>query len=106
MRRGDAPKFIQYYMHEIGALEEDAHEYIQDLIDKRWKKMNKDEFEPSLLSQTLIEAAMNFARMAQFMYYHGDNHNSKDDVMRHCILSLLINPIQLAGLKSLYVSFR
>ncbi|GKU94222.1 hypothetical protein SLEP1_g7748 [Rubroshorea leprosula] len=95
MRRGDVPKSIQCYMHETGVLEEYAREHIQDLIDKTWKKMNKYEFEPSLLPQTLIEAAINVARMAQFMYKHGDGHSSQDDVMRHRILSLLIEPIPL-----------
>ncbi|GKU94195.1 hypothetical protein SLEP1_g7721 [Rubroshorea leprosula] len=95
MRRGDVPKSIQCYMRETGVLEEDAREYIQDLIDKTWKKMNKNEFEPSLLPQTLIEAAINLARMAQFMYKHGDGHSSQDDVMRNRILSFLIKPIPL-----------
>ncbi|GKV37000.1 hypothetical protein SLEP1_g45075 [Rubroshorea leprosula] len=95
MRRGDVLKSIQCYMHETRVLEEDAHEHIQDLIDKTWKKMNKNEFEPFLLPQTLIETAINLARMAQFMDKHGDGHSSQDDVMRHRILSLLINPIPL-----------
>ncbi|GKU94198.1 hypothetical protein SLEP1_g7724 [Rubroshorea leprosula] len=95
MKRGDVPKSIQCYMHETGVLEENAHEYIQDLIEKTWKKTNKDEFEPSLLPQILIEAAINLSRMAQFMYKHRDGHSSQDDVMRHRILSLLIKPIPL-----------
>ncbi|GLT50647.1 hypothetical protein SLA2020_241190 [Shorea laevis] len=95
MRRGDVSKSIQCYMHETRVSEKDAREYMQDLIDKTWKKMNKEEFEPSLLPQTLIEATINFARMAQFMYKYGDGHSSQDDVMRHRILSLLINPIPL-----------
>ncbi|GKV36987.1 hypothetical protein SLEP1_g45063 [Rubroshorea leprosula] len=95
MRRGDVSKSIQCYMHETGVSEEDARKYMQDLIDKTWKKMNKDEFESSLLPQNLIEATINFARMAQFMYRYGDGHSSQDDVMRHRILSLLINPIPL-----------
>ncbi|GLT50649.1 hypothetical protein SLA2020_241200 [Shorea laevis] len=43
--------------------------------------------------------------MAQFMYKYEDSHNSKDDVMRHLMLSLLINPISLAGLEALHFTF-
>ncbi|GLU22691.1 hypothetical protein SLE2022_387480 [Rubroshorea leprosula] len=93
MKRGDVPKSIQCYMHEMGACEEDACKYIQDLIDITWKKMNKDRFEASPLPPTLIEATMNLARMAQFIYQYGDGHSSQDHVTKNRVLSLLINPI-------------
>ncbi|GKU94221.1 hypothetical protein SLEP1_g7747 [Rubroshorea leprosula] len=103
MRR-DVSKSIQCYMHETGASEENAREYIQDLIDKTWKKMNKEEFEPSLLPQTLIEAAINLARTSQFVYRYGDGHSSQNDIMRHHISSLFINPIPLPGLEESHIT--
>ncbi|GLT68362.1 hypothetical protein SLA2020_406040 [Shorea laevis] len=94
IKRGDVPKSIQCYMQETGASEEDAREYIQDLVGITWKKMNKELLDQtSPLPQSLIEAAMNLARMAQFMYWHGDGHSSQDHVMKTRILSLLVNPI-------------
>lgn len=95
MSRGDIPKSIQCYMNETGASEEDAREYIRDLIGITWEKMNRELIETSpLIPRTLIEAALNLARMAQFMYKHGDGHSSQDHVMRSRVLSLLINPIR------------
>ncbi|GLU13964.1 hypothetical protein SLE2022_305650 [Rubroshorea leprosula] len=93
MKRGDVPKSIQCYMNETGASEGDAHEYIWYLIDITWKKMNKDRLKTSSFPPTLIETAMNLARMAQFMYLYGDGHASQDQVTRNRILSLVVNPI-------------
>ncbi|GLT50643.1 hypothetical protein SLA2020_241150 [Shorea laevis] len=93
MKRGDVPKSIQCYMNETGASEKDARVYIWHLIDITWKKMNKDQHKTSSLPLTLIRAAMNAGRMAQFMYMYGDGHSSQDHVTRNRILSLLVNPI-------------
>ncbi|GLT64880.1 hypothetical protein SLA2020_373450 [Shorea laevis] len=93
MKRGDVPKSMQCYMNETGASEGNAHEYIWHLIDVTWKKMIKDRLKTYSFPPTLIETAMNLAKMAQFMYLYGDGHGSQDQVTRNRILSLVVNPI-------------
>ncbi|KAK3000018.1 hypothetical protein RJ639_024435 [Escallonia herrerae] len=97
LQRGDNPKSIQCYMHETGASEEDAREHIRHLISETWKKMNADRVASSLFNQTFIGAAINLARMAQFMYQHGDGHGIEDRETKERVLSLLINPIPLGS---------
>ena len=81
-------------MHESGASEDDAREYIKHMISETWKKMNEDvSIENSVFSNTFIGIAMNLARMAQCMYQHGDGHGVQDRETKDRVLSLLINPI-------------
>jgi len=95
MKRGDNPKSIQCYMYETGASEEDACKYIKYLIGETWKKMNEDRFADSPFPQTLVEIAMNLARMSQCMYQYGDGHATQGQETKDRVLSLLINPIPL-----------
>ena len=81
-------------MHESGASEDDAREYIKHMISETWKKMNEDvSIENSVFSYTFIGIAMNLARMAQCIYQHGDGHGVQDRETKDRVLSLLINPI-------------
>ncbi|XP_058215794.1 terpene synthase 10-like isoform X1 [Rhododendron vialii] len=93
--RGDTPKSIQCYMYETGASEEDAREHIKYFIRETWKQMNEDRFENSAFSRTLVEIAMNLARMSQCMYQYGDGHAAQGRDTKDRVLSLLVNPISL-----------
>ncbi|XP_030935390.1 myrcene synthase, chloroplastic-like isoform X2 [Quercus lobata] len=93
IKRGDVPKAIQCYMNETGASEEDAREYIRCMISATWKKMNEVQVASSPFSQTYIDISFNVARMAQFMYQHGDGHGAGNQETKGHILSLLIQPI-------------
>lgn len=81
-------------MHETGASEEKAREYIKNLIMETWKKLNKEIISvnnPS--SQIIIECAMNLGRMGQFTYHDADVFGSPDDLYKSHQISLLFNPI-------------
>ncbi|KAH7533008.1 hypothetical protein FEM48_Zijuj04G0084100 [Ziziphus jujuba var. spinosa] len=95
LKRGDVPKSIQCYMHETGASENEAREYIKRMISEIWEKMNEDGVPSSNFSKTYIGIAKNLARMAQCMYQHGDGHGVQDKETKDRVLSLLINPISL-----------
>nr|WBW04452.1 terpene synthase [Ficus pandurata] len=95
IKRGDVPKSIQCYMHEVGASEEEARQHIKFLINEVWKQMNEDRVAEPRFSQTFIEIATNLARMAQCMYQHGDGHGIQDRETKDRVLSLLVNPIPL-----------
>ncbi|KAG5555548.1 hypothetical protein RHGRI_006255 [Rhododendron griersonianum] len=93
MERGDNPKSIQCYMHETGASEEDARDYIKYLIGKTWKKMNEERLTDSPFSKILVEIAMNIARVSQCMYQYGDGHGTQGQETKNRVLSLFINPV-------------
>ena len=95
MARGDNPKSIQCYMRESGATEDEARSYIKTLIDKTWKKLNKEvaDAASSQFLKEFVDYATNIARMAQFMYGEGDGHG-RPDISKSHILSLLFTPIQ------------
>lgn len=66
-------------MHETGASEEEAREYIKKLIDAEWKKRNKDQMATkSLPSRLFMETAMNLARVSMSVYQNDDGHAIED----------------------------
>ncbi|OMP12676.1 hypothetical protein COLO4_02890 [Corchorus olitorius] len=94
LKRGDVPKSIQCYMHESGVSEEEAREHIRKLIDETWKKMNRDIITKSPpFSEMFIEAALNVARMSQFLYRNGDGHGIEEGDTEDRVLSLFVHPI-------------
>ncbi|XP_024986107.1 R-linalool synthase QH1, chloroplastic-like [Cynara cardunculus var. scolymus] len=95
MARGDNPKSIQCYMHETGATEDEARNYMKSLINKTWKKLTKERAGAAATCEFLMEfeCATNLARMAPFMYSQGDGYG-RPQLAKSNILSLLFNPIQ------------
>ncbi|KAG6655720.1 myrcene synthase, chloroplastic-like [Carya illinoinensis] len=95
LERGDNPKSIQCYMNDTGASEEDAREFIRNLISATWKRFNEELAASSPFSETLIHIGMNFARMSQCIYQHGDGHGIENRETKDRVLALLIHPIPL-----------
>ncbi|XP_023755106.1 R-linalool synthase QH1, chloroplastic [Lactuca sativa] len=91
--RGDNPKSIQCYMHETGATEEEARKYIELLINKTWKKLNKARGGAKCrFLWEFSNGATNLARVAQFMYSNGDGYG-RPDLIKSQVISLFFNPI-------------
>lgn len=93
LQRGDVPKSIQCYMHETGASELSAREYVKGLINETWKKMNEDLMEVSPFPKPFISAAVNLSRMAQCIYQNGDGFGDPNAGTKDNIKSLIIEPI-------------
>ncbi|RHN74437.1 putative myrcene synthase [Medicago truncatula] len=89
---GDSSKLIGCYMNETGASEVEAHEYVKSMIHAEWKKMNK-EAHSSSFSHSFIDIAINYGRVAMFMYQHGDGHTIQDTEMQNRIMSFIFRPI-------------
>ncbi|XP_042487138.1 alpha-terpineol synthase, chloroplastic-like isoform X2 [Macadamia integrifolia] len=96
LERGDVLKSIQSYMYQTGASKEVACEYIRNMIDETWKKINNDLYTNDfLLPQPFIETMVNHARMSLCMYQYGDGHGVIDDESIHRANLLLFEPIPL-----------
>ncbi|XP_020591254.1 myrcene synthase, chloroplastic-like [Phalaenopsis equestris] len=92
--RGETAIAVQCYMNEEGASEEEARMYVSVLISDAWKEMNREYFTCSYYSkfpQQFIDASINLARMASFMYQHGDGFSSPGHQVKASIISLLLN---------------
>ncbi|KAK4734057.1 hypothetical protein R3W88_008318 [Solanum pinnatisectum] len=90
IKRGDAPKSIQFYMMETKSSEENARDYMKELIGQTWKKMNKEVLmdNTTSFSKDFVRIAMNFARGAQCMYQYGDWYGKPDGETKRSILFL------------------
>ncbi|KAA8524546.1 hypothetical protein F0562_010969 [Nyssa sinensis] len=95
LARGDNLKAVQCYMNETGAPEEAAREYINSLVHKIWKTMNKEMFECYPFSEPFLSANPNLGRTAQCFYQYGDGHGVPDRWTKDHLMSLLFQPIPL-----------
>ncbi|KAJ8549686.1 hypothetical protein K7X08_033393 [Anisodus acutangulus] len=96
IKKGDYLKSIQCYMHESRSSEENARNYIKNLIDQAWKKMNGDILRDQSFSEDFRRSAINLARIAQCMYQHGDGFGIPDRETKDRIHSLFFEPIPLS----------
>ncbi|KAK6124436.1 hypothetical protein DH2020_041813 [Rehmannia glutinosa] len=94
MKKGDVPKSIQCYMNETGCSEEDAREYIKQLIDATLKRMNKDILMEKPFKD-FGETAMNLARISLCIYQYGDGFGVPHHETKNNLVSLIVQPISM-----------
>ncbi|KAL6143838.1 hypothetical protein ACLB2K_054533 [Fragaria x ananassa] len=79
--------------------EESARKYISNLIEKSWKKMNKDgqlfrvSSASSPFTKEFVAAATNLSRIAQCMYQYGDGIGAPDKIVKNRILAVILQPV-------------
>ncbi|XP_031499347.1 myrcene synthase, chloroplastic-like [Nymphaea colorata] len=96
IERGDVPKCIQCYMKEKSVSEEAARQYVDGLLGNAWKELHKEctEATSNGTSHPLVHCALNLARMAQFMYQHGDAYGfAERDYPVEPILKLMVESV-------------
>ncbi|KAA8515446.1 hypothetical protein F0562_018943 [Nyssa sinensis] len=101
LERGDAPSSILCYMREANVSEEIARKHIRNMITDTWKKINSQCITQSLSLQPFVKYTTNTARVAQFIYQHGDGFGVQDRETRDQVLALLIEPLALNCNRSL-----
>ncbi|GER53155.1 limonene synthase [Striga asiatica] len=97
MERGDVPKSIQCYMNETGSSREEAREFIKSWICNLWRKINEARIENHpIFPKNLVRVAVDFARIALYVYQYGDGHGTQDPKTKAKarISDLLFSPIQ------------
>ncbi|GKC20259.1 (E)-beta-ocimene synthase, chloroplastic-like protein [Tanacetum coccineum] len=89
IKQGKTANAISCYMHENGACEEVAREYIKDLIDEAWRKMIKAQVGCSQESgDPFIDMAINLARISHCTYQYGDGHGAPDARAKDTVIHL------------------
>ncbi|PON82655.1 Squalene/phytoene synthase [Trema orientale] len=98
LERGETASSILCLMHETGLSEASAREYITNLVEETWKKLNKEisisDIDNYPFSKPFVETAINLARIARCTYQHGDAHGAPDSRSKNRVLSLIIDPIK------------
>ncbi|PIA50712.1 hypothetical protein AQUCO_01200141v1 [Aquilegia coerulea] len=95
LERGDNIKSIQCYMNDKGVTEEVAREYIRDLTDETWKKLNAEMWVEYPVSKEFIKVCVHMARAAEAIYQYGDGHGDPSNVSKSRVLYLLVDAIPL-----------
>ncbi|KAF5943686.1 hypothetical protein HYC85_017763 [Camellia sinensis] len=95
LERGDAPSSILCFMREANVSEEIAREHIRTTIKDTWDKINHEFITQSPSLQPFVKYTINTARVAHFIYQHGDGFSNQDRETRAQVLSMLIEPLKL-----------
>ncbi|KAJ7981351.1 Terpene synthase [Quillaja saponaria] len=95
LETGETANSIACCINDTGLLEEQPRQYLRNLIDRAWKKLNKERFQDSTFDKHFAETACNLARIAQCTYQYGDGHGRPDSRSKNRVKSLIIEPIPL-----------
>lgn len=94
LARGEIANSIHCYMRAGNNVsEEHARKHLSRMAEITWKKMNKERVVNRLYGESLVETAINLARIARCTYQYGDGHGAPDKRAKNRILSLIIEPI-------------
>ncbi|CAA0836098.1 Tricyclene synthase- chloroplastic [Striga hermonthica] len=95
MERGDVPKSVQCYMNETGSTREEARAFIKSWICDLWKNINEARVANHPFPKNLVRVAVDFARIALYVYQYGDGHGTQDPKTKTKgrISDLLFSPI-------------
>nr|QWQ79574.1 TPS16 [Juglans sigillata] len=93
LERGETANSIYCYMRGTSLSEEHARKHLSNLAETTWKKLNKERVFNRLFGESLVETAINLARIAKCTYQYGDGHGAPDVRAKNRILSLIIEPI-------------
>ena len=82
-------------MREANVSEEIARKHIRTTINDTWNKINHEFITQSPLLHPYVKYTVNTARVAHFIYKHGDGFGNQDRETRAQVLSKLIEPLKL-----------
>ncbi|RXH68081.1 hypothetical protein DVH24_028228 [Malus domestica] len=94
VERGETANSISCMMRgSLHISEESARQYISNLVENSWKKLNKDGASATPFTEQFVKAARNLARISQCIYQYGDGHGAPDTRAKNRIRSVIIDPI-------------
>ena len=80
-------------MQEMNVSEDIAQKHIKSLIDKSWLKINKKCFSQEPCLSSILNIAVNVARVTQSIYQYGDTVSYQDKYAKNKFLYLLVEPL-------------
>ncbi|KAG8368252.1 hypothetical protein BUALT_Bualt15G0026000 [Buddleja alternifolia] len=87
---------VDCYMNENGASKEEAFAEFKKQIKKAWKDINQECLQPTAVRGTILVRALNFARLMELTYGHGEDAytNSKNKTKGY-IQYLFVEPVSV-----------
>ncbi|KAG6722399.1 tricyclene synthase TPS4, chloroplastic-like [Carya illinoinensis] len=95
LERGETANSIHCYMRGTNLSEEHARKHLSNMAKTTWKRLNKERVVNRLFGESLVETAINLARIAKCTYQYGDGHGAPDIRAKNRVLSLILEPIPL-----------
>ncbi|KAM1164509.1 hypothetical protein ACFX13_024650 [Malus domestica] len=92
--RGDVAKSVECCMKERGVSEEEAQDYINELICYSWTKIN-EERSKTAIPKSIVKLSLNMARTAHSIFQHGDGIGTSIGVTKDRLISLISNSIPI-----------
>uniref|UniRef100_A0A0A0LJQ2 Terpene synthase metal-binding domain-containing protein n=1 Tax=Cucumis sativus TaxID=3659 RepID=A0A0A0LJQ2_CUCSA len=83
-------------MNDTDASEQEARQYIKDLIMELWKKMNEEVHalnNSPLFCKGFVEIVSILARISHTVYQHRDGHTIEEHETKDRVLSLFIKAV-------------
>ncbi|XXG79142.1 hypothetical protein AAC387_Pa09g0278 [Persea americana] len=93
--RGHVASCIQIDMKENGSTYEEACEKFKSMAANAWKDINKECLNPTMVPMPLLMRAVNFARVIEVMYQHGDGYTNSTHETKDRISLVLVEPIPM-----------
>lgn len=80
-------------MKEANVSEDISRKHIRGMLSKIWKNVNGQCIAQTPLLQPIMNIITNIARVAQWIYQHGDGLGIPDRETKAQVVSLLIDPL-------------
>ncbi|KAG7987944.1 hypothetical protein I3843_03G159800 [Carya illinoinensis] len=95
LERGETANSIHCYMRGTRLSEAHSRKHLSNMAETTWKRLNKERVVNRLFGESLVETAINLARIAKCTYQYGDGHGAPDIRAKNRVLSLIIEPIPI-----------
>ncbi|WCJ41988.1 Terpene synthase 5 [Euphorbia peplus] len=93
-KREDFPKAVDCYMIQHGVSQDEAIEALQQILENKWKEMNKDLMKANDIPRILLKFTLNYARMS-ILYYNGTDLYTYGHNLKEYVESFFINPLPM-----------
>ncbi|XP_010247958.1 PREDICTED: (-)-germacrene D synthase-like [Nelumbo nucifera] len=93
--RGHVCSSIECYMKQYGVSSEEAKNELRKLVTNAWKVLNEECITPTAAPMPLLMPLVNFTRLADVIYKHGDAFTNVITGLKTHIKLLLIDPITI-----------
>ncbi|KAJ6837877.1 (-)-germacrene D synthase-like [Iris pallida] len=85
---------LQVCMRDEGIMEQEAVVKLKSMVEKAWKDINKEWLNPLPSRKHLNLLALNYTRMVEVIYKHGNSYTNDVGHMKENITLLLVHPIE------------
>ncbi|GLT27060.1 hypothetical protein SLA2020_020880 [Shorea laevis] len=85
---------VECYMKQYGASKEETMKLFREEVANAWKDINEGFMKPAVVPMPILTRILNFARMIDFIYEHGDGY-SNSHIIKATIELLLMDPVIL-----------